>query len=498
MKERLKAAPLKQWIKFIAVTLIIIFFTVWMSRLWILLLLIPALDIYITRFVKWNWWKEAKSPFVRTVCEWADAIIFALIAVYLINLYLFQNYKIPSSSLEKTLLVGDHLFVSKVAYGPRTPNTPFSFPLVQHTFPILNCKSYVEGVQWKSRRLAGLGEVERNDIVVFNFPAGDTVPVKVQNPDYYSLCYLIGRSQLVQNGYSPDSIIAHSNELRTLCQDLGREVIRNDKATFGEIVYRPVDRRENYVKRCVGLPGDTLQLINRELYIDGKKQPRQAGVQHLCEVVSSKQLDQDFCDQFKISKENLNVTDLFVKDYAGNNTNNNYGIKFTDAQGNMHYTIALTEQDQIAMRKVPYIKSVTERNSDGSDYIYPAGYNPKWTVDNYGPIYIPKAGATIQIDKNNIALYERIIRNYEGNKLDIKSDGIYINGKKTGTYTFRMNYYWMMGDNRHNSADSRMWGYVPEDHIVGKPLFVWLSLNPDKGLFDGWIRWDRFFKYAGK
>jgi signal peptidase I len=483
MNTRLKA-PLKQWLKFLGVALIILFFTVWMSRLWILLLLLPALDIYVTRFVNWGWWKEIKNPSIRKIFEWADAIIFALIAVYIINLYFFQNYKIPSSSLEKTLLVGDHLFVSKVAYGPRTPNTPLSFPLVQHTFPIINCKSYIESIQWKSRRLAGMGEVQRNDIVVFNFPAGDTVAINRQAEDYEGLCYKAGLNRLKSNGNNPDSLRAKGVDVRTLCLTVGRDIIKNDKGQFGDITYRPVDRRENYVKRCVGLPGDSLQIIERELYINGEKQVRPEGVQHFCVIISSKKFEQDFYDEFQISKEN------WSRGFAG-----------VDQAGNYNYVFPLTLKNQEDMRKLPFIKSVVEHNANDfflADALFPVGYNSTWTVDNYGPIYIPKGGTTVEIDKNNIALYERIIRNYEGNKLEIKNDGIYINDQKSDSYTFRMNYFWMMGDNRHNSADSRMWGFVPEDHVVGKPLFVWLSLNPDKGIFNGGIRWNRFFKYAGK
>ncbi len=338
MNTRLKA-PLKQWLKFLGVALIILFFTVWMSRLWILLLLLPALDIYVTRFVNWGWWKGIKNPNIRKIFEWADAIIFALVAVYIINLYFFQNYKIPSSSLEKTLLVGDHLFVSKVAYGPRTPNTPFSFPLVQHTFPIINCKSYIESIQWKSRRLPGMGEVERNDIVVFNFPAGDTVALNKQAEDYEGLCYKAGLNRLRSNGNNPDSLRAKGVDVRTLCLTVGRDIVKSDKSQFGDITYRPVDRRENYVKRCVGLPGDSLQIIERELFINGEKQVRPEGVQHFCVIISSKKFDQDFYDEFEISKEN------WSRGFAG-----------VDQAGNYNYVFPLTLKNQDDMRKLPFIK----------------------------------------------------------------------------------------------------------------------------------------------
>ena len=198
-------------------------------------------DIYLTRYVPWTFWKKSKNKTVLRVMEWVDAIVYALVAVYLINIFFFQNYKIPTSSLEKSLLVGDYLFVSKLSYGPRVPNTPLSFPLVQNTFPILNVKSYIEWPSWPYHRLAGLGKVKRGDIVVFNFPAGDTVAVRVPNPDYYTLVHYVGR-----------------------------DGVKRNKEQFGEVVYRPVDRRENYVKRCVGMPGDTFEIRDNQVYVDGK------------------------------------------------------------------------------------------------------------------------------------------------------------------------------------------------------------------------------------
>ncbi|MDL2222409.1 signal peptidase I, partial [Parabacteroides sp. OttesenSCG-928-N08] len=231
----------KQWIMFGIVATLYILFALWMQNGWLLLGLPIIVDIYLTKFVPWGAWKRSKNPRVRNILSWVDDILFALIAVYLINLFIFQNYQIPSSSLEKSLLVGDYLFVSKLSYGPRVPNTPLSFPLVQNTLPVLNSKSYFEWPQWDYKRVKGLGEVKRNDIVVFNFPAGDTVALKVQNPDYY-----------------------------TLVEMHGREAIRLNKATFGDVIYRPVDKRENYVKRCIGMPGDSLEVRNNQVYINGE------------------------------------------------------------------------------------------------------------------------------------------------------------------------------------------------------------------------------------
>lgn len=463
MKERLQR-PVKQWVKFGIWALIYILFITWVGNFWWLFLLPLIFDIFITRFIPYDWWKKYKdtNPILYTICSWVDAIVFALVAVYFIFLYLFQNYQIPSSSLEKSLLVGDFLFVSKVAYGPRVPNTPLSFPLVQHTFP-WGGKSYFEKPQWEYKRLKGLGKVERGDIVVFNFPAGDTVAVKQQNPDYYTLCYYYGR-----------------------------EVVNQRSDIFGDIIWRPVDRRENYVKRCVGVPGDTLSIVNNQIYINGKELPDNEGVQYnyyvqtTGAVITSKTFD-----KLGISKEDRLLL----------NPSTNVGQQEFQAMGldvsRPVYHLPLTRQmkaDLMAMSIIDTI--IIEPDWRGGD-VYPLGAKP-WTRDNYGPIYMPKKGETLAINVDNYAIYERVIRNYEHNSIEMKDSVVYINGAPANEYTFKMDYYFMMGDNRHKSADSRYWGFVPEDHIVGQPVVVWLSLNKDKGWFDGKIRWNRFFKYAGK
>ena len=231
----------KQWIKFGIAAVLYILFSIWMQNLWLLLGLIVLVDIFLTHYIPWGAWKRSKNPAVRNALEWVDDILFALVAVYFINLFVFQNYQIPSSSLEKSLLVGDYLFVSKLSYGPRVPNTPLSFPLVQNTLPFFNCKSYLDWPEWGYKRVKGFGHVKRNDIVVFNFPAGDTVALKQQNPSYDELVAMYGRDRIWM-----------------------------DKNTFGDVIYRPVDKRENYVKRCIGMPGDTIELRNNQVYIDGK------------------------------------------------------------------------------------------------------------------------------------------------------------------------------------------------------------------------------------
>jgi signal peptidase I len=480
--------PLKQWIKFAVAAIICLLFTIWIGNLLILLLLPFIFDVYITKRIPWTWWRNSKNPLVRSVMSWVDAIVFALVAVYIINLFFFQNYQIPSSSLEKSLLVGDFLFVSKVAYGPRVPNTPLSFPLVQNTFPVFNCKSYFDKPQWDYKRLKGFGHVKRNDIVVFNFPAGDTILLNYQNPDYYSQCYLEGYRQLqsTEPGVTPD---------RQQCFALGREVVRMQSGV-GPIMYRPVDRRENYVKRCIGLPGEILKIVNNQVFINNVPVPDQPGVQYNYLV----QTDGSFFTDEIFKSLNVSKGDdrkLLSPDYISA-----YGIDLTgfvkNSAGNLLpvYLIPLTKD---ALAKVKAMKMVVGIKIDkpaGQDpSVFPQGYTKGWNRDNFGPIWIPKKGTTLALNTDILPLYERVINAYEHNDLKVVGNVIYINGKKADSYTFKMDYYWMMGDNRHNSADSRYWGFVPEDHIVGQPLFVWLSLDKDRS-FLGKIRWNRFFKSA--
>ena len=467
----MKEISKRQWINFSIWSVPYILFTAWMGNWWLLLGLLVLVDIYLTKFIPWGAWKKNKNPKVQNVLNWIDDILFALIAVYLINIFVFQNYQIPSSSLEKTLLVGDYLFVSKLSYGPRVPNTPISFPLVQNTLPLFNCKSYIEWPNWGYKRVKGLGQVKRNDIVVFNFPAGDTVALKVQNPDYYSLLH-----------------------------QYGREAIRLNKAEFGEVIYRPVDKRENYVKRCVGMPGDSFQIIDNQIYIDGEVLKNTRNVQHAYYVETDGTLiKEDMFRRLQVSKDDQ----MLVSEYKPNTATEYYfralpyaGFsKNADGRYNPIYRVPLTTEAYEIVAKMPSIKKVVIGPSLFGGEVYPLDYETGWTRDNYGPIWIPEKGATIELNEKNLALYQRCIRNYENNKLEIRPDGsVLINGQPATTYTFRYDYYWMMGDNRHYSAYSRSWGFVPEDHIVGKPILVWLSLDKDRPLFDGGIRWNRMFR----
>ncbi|MBO4803660.1 MAG: signal peptidase I [Muribaculaceae bacterium] len=433
-----------RWWRFGAVALIYILWTLWMGNPWLLLGLLLLGDIYLTQYLPWGAWKGIKNKPLRTLMSWIDAIVYALVLVYFLFLFVGQNYQIPSSSLEKSLLTGDFLWVNKVTYGPRVPQTPLHFPLAQNTLPFFNCKSYIETPQLQYHRLKGLRNVERMDIVVFNFPAGDTVALKFgSSEDYYSLC------------------LRH-----------GRDVVNNNKEAFGDIIYRPVDRRDNYVKRCLGLPGETLQIKDGIVYADGKAVPQPKNVQYFYYVeTDGTPISDDLFDELGISNE--------------------------DRHGSGYqYIIPLTGDMKKTLESKPNVKLIQRIEPEPGEALmtYPVGYDYGWTHADYGPIWIPKKGAKIDLTLQNLPLYERCIKNYEGNTLEVKNGQILINGKAETSYTFKMDYYWMQGDNRDNSLDSRYWGFVPEDHIVGTPSIILISFDKDHRLFDGGIRWNRIFK----
>ena len=486
-----------QWIKFAVVLALYLIFLVWL-RSWLGLVVVPFIfDAYITKKIPWTWWRESKNRHVVTVMGWVDAIVFALVAVYFVNLYFFQNYVIPSSSLEKSLLTGDYLFVSKMSYGPRVPQTPLHMPLAQHTLPVFNTKSYIEWPQWKYKRVPGFGKVKLNDIVVFNFPAGDTVALNRQQEDFYSLAYREGQ-RIYPNKINMDSL-THDQQrtVYDLYYNAGRNLIRTNPQMYGDIVVRPVDRRENYVKRCVGLPGDTLEIKDTQVYIDGKaiENPEDMQLNYFVQTTGP-YIPENMFRELGISNDDQI---LMTDDFNYEEGLIQMGLDRRDAQGRLTpvYHLPLTKKmyDTLTGNK-KLISRIVMEPEDLSGQMYPQNLYTKWTRDNYGPIWIPEKGATITLTKDNLPIYERCIVAYEGNTLEQKPDGIYINGQKTDTYTFNLDYYWMMGDNRHNSLDSRYWGFVPEDHVVGKPIVVWLSLDKDRGWFDGKIRWNRIFKWV--
>ena len=468
--------PRKQWVKFVVAVVFYLLFLYWVGSWWGVVVIPFIYDAYVSKKIPWTWWKKSKNKTFVWIMGWVDAIVFALVAVYFVNQFLFQNYVIPSSSLEKSLLVGDYLAVSKVSYGPRIPQTPLTMPLTQHTLPLLNCKSYLEWPHWEYRRVEGLGNVQLNDIVVFNYPSGDTVALNMQNADYYTLAYGYG-AQLNPDKTVLDSLdILQQRAYYAKNYAYGSRYIKQNPQQFGKVVARPTDRRENYVKRCVGLPGQTLQIKDRVIYLDGVPNKEPDNVQYNYLVATKRPIPQILSRQLGISNEDLQ------------NHNADRSL----------YVLPLTEAAKkglLAQKNV--VSDITPYPDEQLGDLYPLNMYKDWTCNNYGPVWIPKKGESIKLTLENLPIYERPIAIYEGNKLEVTSDGrILINGVETDTYTFKMDYYWMQGDNRHNSADSRYWGFVPEDHIVGKPLFIWMSLDKDRSLFDGGIRWKRLFKWV--
>ena len=432
LQDRIKETTRGGWIRAGVWSALYIAFVIWVAwgdwkSLGWLILLPLVVDMFTTKYINYSWWRKYKdtNPALYTVCSWVDAILFALVAVYFINLYIFQNYQIPSSSLEKTLRVGDFLYVSKMAYGARVPQTPLSMPLVQHTMPawLGGGKSYLDQPHWNYKRLAGWTSPQKGDIVVFNFPAGDTVCLNMQNPDYYTLKYYYGE-----------------------------QVVKARKDVFGDIVVRPVDRRENYVKRCVGTPGDHLQIIDNVIFVNGEQEPAREGVQ-LNYLV---QTDGHMFGAKYLDKLGISVADRMQIDAT-----------------TWHFPLTKAMKEELEQN--PHVLAMIVEPEERGGAVYPLGHND-WTRDNYGPIYIPKKGDKIMITEENYWVYKRIADAYEFKPIRVGEE-----------YEFEMDYYWMMGDNRHNSADSRYWGFVPEDHIVGRPVFIWLSIDKDKH----GIRWNR-------
>jgi len=436
----------KQYIKFGITAVIWILWMIWMRSYWMLIGLPIIFDIFITKKVNWNPFKQKKGEPKKKWKEWADALIFALVVSTIIKIFIFQLYAIPTGSLEKTLQIGDRLFVSKLSFGPQMPNTPISFPLVHNTLPwTKSTNSYVEWLQWPYKRLAGFGQVERDDIVVFNFPVGDTILVGYENPDYYEWVRQYGKERLL-------------NEF--------------------EIKGRPVDKKENFVKRCNAIPGDTLLIVDTKVYRNGKLQKAYEGIEHNYIVKTNGET---------INPKAFERLGIYKADVNYNPSSSQYGLPLTDE---------MVEK----LRQFPSIVSVermikTKGERDAG--IFP--HNPKfnWNVDNFGPLVMPKAGMTIDLTEENIILYRRVIDVYEQNDYMEQNGQVFIDGKAVTKYTFKQGYYWMMGDNRHNSADSRAWGFVPEDHIVGKPVLIFYSLNEEKS-FPSNIRWDRIFRLIGK
>ena len=437
-----------KWVRMSFWALLYLLWVAWLGNWWWALGLIVIFDHHITRKVKWMFWKKnyKEGEKHNVWLDWLDAIIFATVVVTFINIFFFQAFKIPSSSMESSLYTGDHLFVSKLAYGPKVPQTPLTIPFTHNV--IFGKESYSTLIQNDYRRLKGFGHVKRGDYVVFNFPNGDTVLTRYPADDYYTWVRNAGRDYTIENG--------------------------------GPVKVRPVDKEDHYVKRCVALPGDTLSVRDGLVWIDGKQQEVYPGVQLSYTVVTSGQ---------RINPRTLDKLGLNTGELAFNPNLPGYPA--------MPLTAAMLEE----VKEISSVVSV-EPNLDvyPPDFpdtylsIFPFTEDSKWTRDNFGPLWIPSKGATVSLSAANLPLYERIITSYEGHQLRTSPDGeIFIDGEKVTSYTFGQDYYFMMWDNRHNSLDSRYWGFVPEDHVVGKPSIIWLSTDRNRK-FPNSIRWRRFFK----
>jgi len=464
---------------------------------------------------------RSESAFVK---NWLDPIIFAVVAASIIRTFFFEAFTIPTSSLEKSLMVGDFLFVNKVCYGAKVPQTPLSFPFAHHTLPLTKTtKSYLEWVKLPYMRLPGYSSPKNGEIVVFNYPDGDTVALNMQNRSYYQVV------REIADGYRQQGSNA------TQARSQAWHDVNDNPQYYGAVVGRPVDKRDHYVKRCVAIAGDKLEIKDGDVYINDTKQAMPEKAQHHYFVKARTPF---------VSVEFLDRMDIYVPEAGfvnlrsnGKDTMVTYSF-ITNAsaevpldevdwhifkntfrtQDTVVYCLNMTEETANTLRQNPAVYSVMKRidmKGKGDPRIFPHSAGYAWNNDNFGPFVLPKAGATVKIDTGNICLYEKILNTYDNGIHQVSRNGAQVlyDGQPITSYTFKQDYYWMMGDNRHNSADSRSWGVVPFDHVVGRPVFVWFSMkdpenNPISGastlgsLFknskEGRFRWERFMCYVGE
>ena len=439
----------KSWVRFSVWAALWLLWIAWHGNWWWLFALPLIFEFCVSRRLKaWIDSVAEKNRLLKTVFGWLDAIVFAVLVVSFINVFFFQAFKIPSSSMESSLLTGDYLFVSKTAYGPKMPQTPLSVPFVHNTMPGSGKESYSTALRYGYKRIRGFGNVKRDDYVVFSFPHGDTVLSKAPAEDYYTHVRMTSREYAVK--------------------------------TYGPLKVRPVDKKDHYVKRCVAVAGDSLSIVDGWVFVNGKAQNRYPGIQN----------------SWQVETNGSPINAVTLRDLGFNLSEVWYSQTLPG-----YPALPLTDERLEKISSLGNVVSVSQNND-----IYPPDYPDSetmlfpfvetgWTRDNYGPVWIPEKGVTVSLTADNLPFFRRIIEVYEGNKLEVTADGRFIiNGEETDSYTFKMDYYFMMGDNRHNSLDSRYWGFVPEDHIVGKPRLIWMSSDSNLK-FPRNIRWNRLLKF---
>jgi signal peptidase I len=451
-----------------------------LKKYWFFFQLVPVAGQFITiwicikfveHFGRFNFWHHAATVFIPFIYfpylgfskserfagtavvknykksgarEWIDAAAFAIVAATLIRTFVFEAYTIPTPSEEKTLLVNDFLFVSKMTYGPRIPNTPIAMPFVHHTIPFIDTKSYVEWIHIPYTRWFA-SPVKRNDAVVFNFPVNDT---------------------LINDAEHGSQITYYQ-----MVRELGREKVWQEYGNL--ITTRPVDKRENFIKRCVGIPGDNIEIINGKLHVNGKPEdyfPK-----------SERFYSLQIPDGIYLDEEKLSDLGINIRASQGD-------LQPTDKPNLFQVNITNEEKKNLKLPPGYILSDVIFKHRDDLFPYYSDSTGSSWSADNYGPLWIPKKGGSIQLTPDNIIRYQRCIEVYEGNTFENRGGKYFINGTEATSYTFKMDYYWLMGDNRHNSLDSRYWGFVPEDHVVGKASLIWFS-------YENGPRWNRLFRW---